>query len=109
MESMWASPEVSDGEEDLPAHRAEERVQGFFFHHHLRREGKNFRRESRERAKTLGQMVRGVGGPQEQELVLQRALLLGPHRPGNRTVARLGVSPLEPDPEAWLCLLLALS
>ena len=71
------SPEVSDGDKDLLAHRAEERVQGFLLHHNLRGEGKDFRRESRECAKSLGQMIRGMGGPHEQEQVLQRALLLG--------------------------------
>lgn len=64
------SPEVSDGDKDLLAHRAEERMQGLLFHQNLQSEGKSFRRESGECAKSLGQMIRDVGG-------LQRALPLG--------------------------------
>lgn len=93
---MWVSPEVSDGDKDFLAHRAEERMQGLLLHQHLQWE-----RTSEIR---MCQVIR----PSDRRCGWPAKTIAGPSvdsAPG-RIVARLGVSSLELDPEAWLCLLL---
>lgn len=94
---MWVSPEVSDGDKDLLAHRAEERMQGLLFHQHLQWE------------RTSEMRMCQVTRPNDQRCGWPARITASPSVgsvPG-RTVARPGVYPLEPDPEVWLCLLLA--